>query len=90
MIFKKVDSALSGQYQYGIVQGVNYSSDNLVRSVLIRYRNASESIDRTTTRSVRTVTVIHRVDELNIAKELGNAALLGREIVNMAMFVCEL
>jgi hypothetical protein len=86
VIFKKVDSALSGQYQYGIVQGVNYSSDNLIRSVLIRYRNASESIDRTTTRSVRTVTIIHRVDELNIAEELGNAALLGREIVNMTMF----
>ena len=84
VLFKKVESALSGQYQYGIVQGVNYSSDNVIRSVVVRYRNASESVDRTTTRSVRTIVVIHRVDELNIMQELGNAALLGKEIVNMA------
>ena len=63
------------------MQDVNYSSDNVIRSVVLRYRNASEDIDRTTTRSVRTIVVIHRVDELNIMEELGNAALLSREVV---------
>ena len=48
--------------------------------------NAAERVDRTTTRSVRTIVVIHRIDELNIMEELGSAALLGREIVNMVMF----
>ena len=84
VIFKKAESALSGQYQYGIVQELKCSSDNIIRSVVLRYRNATENVDRTTTRSVRTIVIIHRVDELNIMEELGNAALLGKEIVNMA------
>ena len=70
-------------YQYAIFQDVNYSSDHIICSVVIRYRNASENMDRTTTRSVRTIVVIHRVDELNIMEELGNAALLSREVVNV-------
>ena len=70
----------------GIAEDVKYSSDNVIRSVVLRYRNALESIDRTTTRSVRTIVVIHRLDELNIMEELGNAALLGKEVVNMASF----
>ena len=65
---------------------MNYSSDSVIRSVEVRYRNATENVDRTTTRSVRTIVVIHRVDELNIMKELGNAALLGKEVMNMTMF----
>ena len=85
VIFKKGESVLSGVYQYGIVQGVKESSDQKTRTVVIRYRNADEDDDRETTRSARSVVVIHRVDELNIMEELGSAALLGREIVNMAM-----
>ena len=50
---------------------------------MIRYRNSSENVDRETSRSARTVVVIHRIDELNIMEELGNAALLGREVVNV-------
>jgi hypothetical protein len=83
VIFKKVESSFTGHYQYGIVDKLNLGSDDLVRSVVLRYRNSSESVDRTTTRSVRTIVVIHRVDELNIMQELGNAALLGKEIVNV-------
>ena len=51
--------------------------------VVIRYRNSTENVDRTTTRAVRSVVVIHRVDELSIMEALGNAALLGREIINV-------
>jgi hypothetical protein len=83
VIFKKVDSPISGVYQYGIIQSVKVSSDGVVRTAVIRYRNSSEDVDRTTTRSVRTVVVIHRIDELNIMQELGNAALLGKEIVTV-------
>lgn len=83
VIFKKQDSPISGVYQYGIVQSVKLSSDDVIRSVVIRYRNSSENVDRTTTRAVRSVVVIHRVDELSIMEALGNAALLGREIINV-------
>ena len=65
---------------------LKYSADNVIRSVVLRYRNATESVDRTTTRSVRTIVVIHRLDELNIMEELGNAALIRREIVNLSFF----
>ena len=59
------------------------SSDQRTRTIVIRYRNADEGDDRETKRNARSVVVIHRVDELNIMEELGSAALLGREIVNM-------
>ena len=83
VIFKRRDSVLSGVYQYGIVQSIKDSSDRATRTVVIRYRNADEDVDRETTRSARSVVVIHGIDELNIMEELGNAALLGREIVNV-------
>ena len=88
VLFKKRDSVLAGVYQYGMVQSIKDSSDRATRTVVIRYRNAEETDDqrdRETTRSARSVVVIHRIDELNIMEELGSAALLGREIVNVAM-----
>ena len=60
------------------------SSDQKTQTVVIRYRNAEEDDDWKTTRNAPSVIVIHRIDELNIMEELGNAALLGREIVNVA------
>ena len=74
---------LSGVYQYGIVQSVKDSSDGTTRTVVLRYRNAEEEADRETTRSARSVVVIHAIDELNIMEELGSAALLGREIIHV-------
>ena len=86
VIFKRRETVLSGVYQYGMIQSIKESSDGAVRTVVIRYHNAEENdkLDRLTTRAARSVVVIHRVDELNIMQELGNAALLGREIVNVA------
>ena len=85
VLFKRRDSVISGVYQFGMIQSIKESSDRATRTVVIRYRNAEEDDgrDRTTTRSARTVVVIHRIDELNIMEELGNAALLGREIVHV-------
>ena len=59
------------------------AGDNVIRSVVVRYRNSTEAVDRRTVRAVRTIIVIHRIDELNIMEELGNAALLGYEVVNL-------
>ena len=86
VLFKKQDSVLAGVYQYGMVQSIKESSDQATRTVVIRYGNAEEADDqrnRETTCSARSVVVIHRIDELNIMEELGGAAILGREIVDL-------
>ena len=53
-----------------MVSEVRPGADGIIRKIVVTYRNASEGVDRTTTRSVRTLVVIHRVDELNIHQEL--------------------
>ena len=42
-----------------------------IRTVIVRYRNHPENVDRYTTRSVRDLVLIHPVDELNLMEELG-------------------
>ena len=71
VLFLKQDSTISSNYQYGIVDTVHQGRDNKIRKVTIRYRNNNENTNRTTTRSVRGLVVIHRVDETNIMEELG-------------------
>ena len=71
VLFLKQDSTISSNYQYGIVDTVHQGRDKNIRRVTLRYRNNTENIDRTTTRSVRGLVVIHRVDETNIMEELG-------------------
>ena len=83
ILFKKSDSVLSGMYQYGMVEEVKRSADGVIRTVVIRYRNSTEGVDRRTVRALRSIVVIHRVDELNVMEELGSAALLGNELVNL-------
>ena len=83
ILFKKSDSVLSGMYQYGMIEEVKRSADDVIRTVVIRYRNSTEAVDRRTVRALRSIVVIHRVDELNIMEELGNAALLGYELINL-------
>ena len=57
-------------YQYGIVCDVEHDRDGRVRKANVRYQNANESCPRETARSVRSLVVIHRVDELYISREL--------------------
>ena len=76
VLFNKVEGSIGENYRFGIVESVRQSSDGHVRSAVIRYRNASEGVDRTTVRAVRSLVVIHRLDELNIAEELGRASLI--------------
>ena len=64
---------LAGEYKYGIVDKVQRSDDDRIRSVVIRYKNSSEEIERTTFRAVRSLVIIHRIDEINIMEELGKA-----------------
>ena len=74
VLFQKDDSKICSSYQYGIVDSVDLGRDNKIRKVTVRYRNHNEGINRTTTRSVRGLVVIHRVDETNIMEELGEVS----------------
>ena len=77
VLFVKDESSLtSGGYRYGMVESISRSDDGHIRSVTVRYRNSTETVDRTTIRAVRSLIVIHRIDELNIAEELGKAMLI--------------
>ena len=75
ILFNKAEGSIAGEYKFGIVKECHFSSDGKIRSVTIRYRNASEGIDRTTKRAVRSLVIIHRVNEIDLMEELGKAAL---------------
>ena len=76
VLFNKLEGSLVESYRFGMVESVQPSADGHIRSAVIRYRNASEEINRVTVRAVRSLVVIHRVDELNITEELGRATLV--------------
>ena len=46
-------------YQYGMVHEIKLSRDELIRKVVIKYRNNSKTIDQFTTRTVRDLVLIH-------------------------------
>ena len=75
VIFSKEEKAISGRYQYGMIDSVEVGKDDRIRTVIIRYRNSNEGIDRKTRRSVRNIVMIHPVDELDLHKQLADAAL---------------
>ena len=72
VLFTKQESVLSNTYQYGMVDEVERSRDNRIRRVKVRYQNSSENCRRFTTRSVRRLVVILRVDEIDWSKELND------------------
>ena len=74
VLFLKKEGLLNSTYQYGMVKCVEVGRDDKIRTVILKYRNHNESVDRETRRAVRQLIVIHRVDELNIIQELGNIA----------------
>ena len=57
-------------WRTGRIQEVNLSSDGIVRSVVIEYKNSSENKYRTTTRAVRRVAIIQHEGDLNLVEEL--------------------
>ena len=72
LLFFKKDSLFSRTGQYGIVLSVQQSSDNVIRKMKVKYRNANENVDRETFRSVLQLVMIHLVDEIDIIQELKN------------------
>ena len=57
------------------VHAVEVSEDGLARTATLEYRNPSEKTFRTTRRSVRTIIVVHREDQLDVLQALERAAL---------------
>ena len=79
VLFRRVEGGLSGEYRYGMVDEVFRGPDNRIRSVIVRYRNSNEGISRKTFRAVRSLIIIHRIDEINIMEELGNALFVNAQ-----------
>ena len=79
---KRVVDVGAGVYQYGIVESVLTSDDGYVRNVNVKYRNFDEKGDRITKRSVKGLILIHKVDELNIMKEMADASMYIQKLCN--------
>ena len=75
VLFDKSEGSFVGDYQYGMVDSVKVGPDSKIRAVTVKYQNASENVSRTTFRAVRKLVVIHRVDEIDLMEELGEAAI---------------
>ena len=76
VIFTKNDSVLSKSYTYGIVKDLDYGKDGKPRKALVRYRNSNEEVFRETFRAVRSLVIIHGVDECDLLTEIGEMALI--------------
>ena len=77
MIFVKTESEqVLGHpaWKMGRITGTEISRDGLTRVVIISYKNSTESVFRTTRRSVRKIAVLHREGELPLVEQLNKAA----------------
>ena len=75
ILFLKNEGNLNNTYQYGMIKDVEFSKDDKIRRVTIKYRNTNENTNRETRRAVRNIVMIHPVDETCIAQELGEMAM---------------
>jgi hypothetical protein len=76
VLITKQDSEICSQYRYGMVESVELGRDGKVRGAHVRYRSHDSNTDKVTYRAVRTLVVIHSVDEVNIMQELGEIAVM--------------
>jgi hypothetical protein len=61
-------------WRIGQVKTLEPDSDNLIRKVIVEYRNAKETTLRTTRRSVRDIAIVHREEDLELVDKLNAAA----------------
>jgi len=74
VLFTKQDSKISNTYTYGMIADLEYGDDKLPRKARVRYRNGSEDVFRETYRSVRSLVIIHQVNDSDIMTELATMA----------------
>ena len=72
--FQKSDSELGGSWMLGMIAEIERSRDGLIRKVTLKYRNATESQDRTTDRSVRKLCKLWSEDDWNLQDDLAELA----------------
>ena len=75
ILFVKNDSVICNSYTYGIVKSLKFGRDGVARKATIKYRNAKEDVFRETDRAVRSLIIIHHIDNVDFMKELGEMAL---------------
>ena len=75
VLLLKHESDISSEYRYGIIDSVEVSRDGKIRGAYVRYRNSDSNTDQTSYRAVRSLVVIHSVDEVNIMQEIGEIAI---------------
>ena len=76
VIFKIEENQLikSTDWKYGVIDEVILSKDFKCRRAVIKYKNSTENKFRTTTKSVRSIAIIKKEDELSIYEMLTKAA----------------
>ena len=62
------------RWRIGIVEEAVKGSDGICRQLKIKYKNAGESVFRTTTRAIRRVALLHGEAELGLIDQLNDAA----------------
>ena len=72
--FQKSESELGSAWILGMVSELEISRDGLIRKVNIKYRNSTETEDRTTRRSVRNICKIWSEDDYNLQDDLHELA----------------
>ena len=70
VLFTKQESNLSSTYQFGQVQNVVIGRDGKSCEVDIEYVNNNEHVKRKTHRSVRSLVLVHGIDEIDITTQL--------------------
>lgn len=70
VLFTKQESSLSSTYQFGMIKTVDRGRDGRIRKVTVEYQNANENVKRQTTRSARTLVLIHGVEEIDLSTRL--------------------
>ena len=60
-------------WRTGRVKELDESRDGISRSLVVEYKNSTESVFRTTRRSMRKVAVVHVEHELELIQELNDA-----------------
>ena len=76
VLLKKQEGGLAGQYRYGLVEETYEDVDGIMRRVRVRYRNHNEEVDRFTNRSVGSLVLIKRVDEMDLWEIMYDASAI--------------
>ena len=71
VLFLKNEGSFNNIYQYGMIKNVIRGDDGKSRKVNVEYQNFNENVKRISFRSVRSLVLIHPIDELNLIQELG-------------------